>query len=550
MSRCSAVFVTVVLTCYSSLAFAQGQTQTTTVNVAAISMFLLVIASTLVITWWAARRIRNRTDYYAAGGNISGLQNGLAIAGDYMSAGGFLGMSGLVYFSGYDGLIFCMTSVLGMPIILFMFAEKLRNLGEYTFVDVVSFRLSDSPVRVFASCCSLVVVVIYLVGQTVGAGKLIELLFEIPYVYSVSLVGLLMGIYVVFGGMLATTWVQIIKAMLILLGVTYMVLVLLALFDFNFETLFTQVVEVHKAGKSVLLPGGYLTDPVSTISFCLLIFGVAGLPHVLMRFFTVADAQEARKSMFYATCFISYFYLLTFVVGVGAIVVLADQAIYFDEAGKIIGGVNMPAIHLAHALGGDYFLGFISAVAFATILAVVAGLTISAASAVSHDLYANVICKGKPSEKTELLISRATVIAVGVLAVILGIVFQYENIAFLNAFAICIAASTNFPLLVMAIYWQGLTTRGAVNGGIISFAVTLCLLVMSPAVWVNVLGYEQALFPYRFPTVFTLPLAFFLIWWFSITDKSARADSERSAYKSQFIRAETGLGAQTQTASH
>ncbi len=544
MFRFTAKMALVLLAGFSAAVCAQTPAAESTVNTAAISMFLLVILSTLLITWWAARRIKDRTDYYAAGRNISGLQNGLAIAGDYMSAGGFLGMSGLVYFSGYDGLIFCMTSVLGMPVILFLFAEKLRNLGEYTFVDVVSFRLSESPVRVFASCCSLVVVVIYLIGQMVGAGKLIELLFEIPYVYSVSLVGLLMGIYVVFGGMLATTWVQIIKAMLILLGVSYMALVLLALFDFNFETLFSRVIEIHQSGESVFLPGGYLKDPVSTISFCLLIFGVAGLPHILMRFFTVADAREARKSMFYATCFITYFYILTFIMGIGAIVVLADNAMYFDAAGKIIGGVNMPAIHLAHALGGDYFLGFISAVAFATILAVVAGLTISAASAVSHDLYANVICKGEPSEKTELLISRITVIVVGVLAVILGIVFQYENIAFLNAFSICIAASTNFPMLVMAIYWRGLTTRGAVIGGMISFVVTLSLLIMSPAVWVNVLAYEEALFPYAFPTIFTLPLAFILIWWFSITDKSARADKERAAFQSQFIRSESGLGAQ------
>jgi len=265
---------------------------------------------------------------------------------------------------------------------------------------------------------------------------------------------------------------------------------------------------------------------------------------VLMRFFTVADASEARKSIFYATGFIAYFYLLTFILGLGAIVLLAGNSIYFDDAGKLIGGVNMPAIHLAHAVGGDYFLGFISAVAFATILAVVAGLTISAASAVSHDLYANVICKGEASEKTELLISRTTVIGVGVIAVILGVYFQYENIAFLNSFAICIAACTNFPMLVMAIFWGGLTTRGAVIGGTISFVVTLSLLILSPAVWVNVFENEAAIFPYTFPTVFTLPLAFILIWWFSITDKSSRAYEERAAFKSQFIRSETGLGAQ------
>jgi cation/acetate symporter len=541
-SKSKSVFI--FLSSLSPLAYGQQATQDSSVNIPAISMFFLVVLSTLLITWWAARRIKTRTDYYAAGRNISGFQNGLAIAGDYMSAGGFLGMSGLVYLSGYDGLIFCITSALGMPVILFLFAERLRNLGEYTFVDVVSFRLSHNPVRVFASICSLVVVVIYLIGQMVGAGKLIQVLFEIPYIYAVSLVGMLMGIYVAFGGMLATTWVQITKAMLILLGVSYMALVVLGMFDFNFETLFSRVVEIHKSGENVLLPGGYLTDPISTISFCLLIFGVAGLPHVLMRFFTVADAGEARKSIFYATGFIAYFYLLTFTLGLGAIVLLAGNELYFNEAGQMIGGVNMPAIHLAHAVGGDYFLGFISAVAFATILAVVAGLTISAASAVSHDLYANVICKGEASERTELFISRVTVLVVGVIAVILGLFFQFENIAYLNSFSICIAACTNFPMLVLAIFWRGLTTRGAVIGGSISFVLTLSLLVMSPAVWVNVLGYETALFPYAFPTVFTLPFAFFIMWWFSVTDKSARAEEERAAFTHQFIRSETGLGAQ------
>ena len=538
------MYVFLFLSGLSSQAFAEQITAEKSANLPAISMFFLVVFGTLLITWWAAQRIKNKTDYYAAGRSISGMQNGLAIAGDYMSAGGFLGMSGLVYLSGYDGLIFCICSVLGMPVVLFLFAERLRNLGEYTFVDVVTFRLSDTPIRVFASCCSLVVVIIYLIGQLVGAGKLIEVLFNIPYLYAISLVGLLMGIYVAFGGMLATTWVQIVKAVLILLGVSYMALVLMALFDFNFEILFTRAVEIHQSGESLLLPGGYLKDPFSTISFCLLIFGVAGLPHILMRFFTVADSREARKSMLYATCLISYFYFLTFILGVGAIVVLASHPEYFDSAGSLIGGVNMPAIHLAHAIGGDYFLGFISAVAFATILAVVAGLTISAASAVSHDLYANVICKGKPSEKTELLVSRLTVIVVGIIGVILGIVFRYENIAFLNSFAICIAASTNFPLLVMAIYWQGLTTRGAVIGGSISFIVTLTLLVTSPAIWINIFGFEKALFPYTFPTLFTLPFAFFIIWLFSITDKSTRARDERAAFRTQFIRSETGLGAQ------
>lgn len=540
--RSRLLFPALLLTACAPACAASTGVPDTGVSPAAIAMFIGVVVMTLLITGWAARRIHSRTDYYAAGRGISGLQNGLAIAGDYMSAGGLLGMSGLVYLTGYDGLVFCIVSVMGMPVILFLFAEKLRNLGEYTFVDVVSFRLSHTPVRIFASCCSLTVVIVYLIGQMVGAGKLIQVLFQIPYMYAVMLVGVLMGIYVVFGGMLATTWVQITKAVLILLGVSYMALMILATFGFSFETLFTRAVELHRLGSDLMVPGGFFNEPVSLISFCLLIFGVAGLPHVLMRFFTVADARAARKSIFFATGFVGYFYLLTFILGMGAIVILADQGQYFDAAGQVIGGSNMPAIHLAHAVGGDYFMGFISAVAFATILAVVAGLTISAASAVSHDLYARVICKGLAPEKTELMISRATVIAVGVIAVILGMLFQYENIAFLNGFAICIAACTNFPILVLAIFWRGLTTRGAVIGGSLSLVLTVSLLVMSPAVWVNILGYEEALFPYAFPTIFTLPFAFFIIWVLSVTDRSARAGRERGAFNSQFIRSETGVG--------
>ena len=539
------VLLNIFLMC--SISSAEAASTSSAANITAIGMFFLIVMLTLFITYWAAKRIRNRTDFYAAGRNITGLQNGLAIAGDYMSAGGFLGISGLVYFAGYDGLLFCIVSILGLPVILFLFAERLRNLGEYTFVDVISFRLSRTPVRIFASTCSLVVVIIYLIGQMVGAGKLIQVLFGLPYIYAIILVGMLMGIYVAFGGMLATTWVQISKAILLLIGITYMVIAVMALFEFSFDSLFANVITIHKAGESVLLPGGFFHDPVSTISLCLLIFGVAGLPHVLMRFFTVADAREARKSIFYASGFIAYFYLMTFIIGLAAIVLLHGKSIYFDGAGKLLGGVNMPAIHVSHIVGGDYFLGFISAVAFATILAVVAGLTISAASAVSHDLYANVFCKGEASEKHEILISRITVVAVGIIAIFLGLLFEHENIAFLNGFAICLAASTNFPMLVLAIYWRGLTTRGAVLGGILSFLLTLSLLILSPAVWVNILGNESAVFPYAFPTLFTIPFAFLLIWWLSITDKSPAAEEERAAFSRQFVRAETGLGIQTST---
>ena len=519
------------------------------VNMSAIVMFLIFVGATLGITYWAAKRTKTAKDFYTAGGGITGFQNGMAIAGDYMSAASFLGISGLVYMKGYDGLIYSIGFLVGWPIILFMVAEQLRNLGKYTFADVASYRLGQTPIRTLAAIGSLVTVALYLIAQMVGAGQLIKVLFGLDYEVAVILVGILMILYVTFGGMLATTWVQIIKAILLLSGATFMALAVLYSFDFSFESLFAKAVEIHEKGDAIMAPGGLVSDPISAISLGMaLMLGTAGLPHILMRFFTVADAKEARKSVFFATGFIGYFYILTFIIGFGAIVMLTNDPTFFDETGKLIGGSNMAAIHLSQAVGGDLFLGFISAVAFATILAVVSGLTLAGASAVSHDLYANVFAKGKVDEAKEMRVSRIATIVLGIVAIILGIAFEKQNIAFMVGLAFAIAASSNFPILFLSIYWSKLTTRGAVIGGSLGLATAIILVILGPTVWVDTFHNESPIFPFKYPAIFSVTVAFIGIWFFSITDNSDRAKIDREAYEAQDIRCQTGIGADGATA--
>jgi cation/acetate symporter len=508
-------------------------------------MFLIFVVATLGITYWAARRTKTAKDFYTAGGGITGFQNGLAIAGDYMSAASFLGISGLVYLKGFDGLIYSIGFLVGWPIILFLVAEQLRNLGKYTFSDVASYRLKQTPIRTLAASGSLATVALYLIAQMVGAGQLIQILFGLDYAYAVVMVGILMILYVTFGGMLATTWVQIIKAVLLLSGATFMAVMIMYKVGFSFESLFAKAVELKKS-DAIMAPGGLVSDPISAISLGIaLMFGTAGLPHILMRFFTVSDAKEARKSVFYATGFIGYFYILTFIIGFGAIVLLTGDSEYLDTVkGGIIGGGNMAAIHTSHAIGGNIFLGFISAVAFATILAVVSGLTLAGASAVSHDLYANVFARGRVDEMMEMKVSKYATIALGIVAIILGIIFEKQNIAFMVGLAFAIAASANFPILFLSMFWSKLTTRGAVIGGSLGLLTAIVLVVLSKAVWVDVLGNKQAIYAYGNPALFSVLMAFGAIWFFSITDKSDDAQKEIEAYEHQFIRSQTGIGAE------
>ncbi|WP_280151358.1 cation acetate symporter [Piscinibacter sp. XHJ-5] len=543
-----------------------GQAQKQAINWTAIMMFGAFVVFTLFITKWAASRTRSAADFYTAGGGITGFQNGLAIAGDYMSAASFLGISAAVMVGGFDGLIYSIGFLVGWPVVTFLLAERLRNLGKFTFADVAAFRFDQTPVRIFAASGTLVVVAFYLIAQMVGAGQLIKLLFGLDYWMAVVIVGALMMVYVLFGGMTATTWVQIIKAVLLLAGASFMAFMVLLHFGFSPEAMFAKAVEVKRqiasaAGKppdeaareglSIMGPGGFIKDPVSAISFGMaLMFGTAGLPHILMRFFTVPNAKEARKSVFWATTWIGYFYLLTFIIGFGAITFVLTNPQFLDAKGGLLGGGNMAAIHLANAVGGNVFLGFISAVAFATILAVVAGLTLSGASAVSHDLYATVFKHGKADSTAELRVSRLTTIGLGIVAVLLGIAFEKQNIAFMVSLAFAIAASANFPVLLMSVLWKDCTTRGAVTGGFLGLVSSVVLTVVSPAVWEATLGNPKgsALFPYASPALFSMTIGFVGIWLFSLLDRSARAGRDRAGYIAQRVRSETGIGASTAAA--
>jgi cation/acetate symporter len=429
-------------------------------------------------------------------------------------------------------------------VLTFLMAERLRNLGRFTFADVAAYRFEQTPIRVFAASGTLVVVAFYLIAQMVGAGQLIKLLFGLEYWMAVIIVGTLMMIYVLFGGMTATTWVQIIKAIMLLGGATFMVFMVLWQFNFSPEALFAKAVEVHPKQQSIMGPGNFIKDPISAISFGMaLMFGTAGLPHILMRFFTVPSAKEARKSVFWATTWIAYFYLLTFIIGFGAIVLVSTNPVFKDAAGKLLGGDNMAAVHLATAVGGNVFLGFISAVAFATILAVVAGLTLSGASAVSHDLYSVVIKKGTATSQDELRVSRVTTVALGLIAVVLGIVFEKQNIAFMVSLAFAVAASATFPVLFMSVLWKNCTTRGAALGGFLGLITAVVLTVLSKSVWVDVFHNKDAIFPYTSPALFSMTAGFVGIWLFSLMDNSERAQRDRAGFEAQTVRSETGIGA-------
>jgi cation/acetate symporter len=516
----------------------------TDINVTAVVMFLIFISATLAITYWASKRTQTASQYYAAGGKITGFQNGLAIAGDYMSAASFLGISALVFASGFDGLIYSIGFLVGWPIILFLIAERLRNLGKYTFADVVSYRLQQRPVRLLAACGSLAVILLYLIAQMVGAGKLVQVLFGLPYEVAVVLVGILMVIYVSVGGMLATTWVQIIKAFLLLFGATLLAFLVLYNLDFSINTMFSEAVNIHEKGLAIMAPGTLVSDPISAISLGLaLMFGTAGLPHILMRFFTVPDAKQARRSVFFATGFIGYFYILTFVIGFGAIVFISKNPEFMNEAGALLGGNNMSAVHLSKALGGDILLGFISAVAFATILAVVSGLTLAGAAAFSHDLYANCIKKGKADERTEVMVSRLATVGLGVAAILLGILFEQQNIAFMVGLAFAIAASANFPVLFFSMFWEKTSTRGVIVGGWIGLITAITLVILGPIVWVDIFGNEEAIFPYKYPALFSMSTGMICIYIVSLLDNSENAKSERAAFSDQFVRSMTGVGA-------
>jgi cation/acetate symporter len=492
-------------------------------------------------------------DFYNAGGGISGFQNGLALAGDYMSAAALLGVTSMIFFNGYDGMLYAVSFFVAWPLLMFLFAERIRNLGQVTIADIASFRLDQQRIRTLMAFGSLTVVCFYLVVQMVGAGQLIQLLFGLQYNYAVVVVGALMAVYVTFGGMVATTWVQIIKAVLMLFGATLLAVLALRHFGFSIDDMFAQAIATHKSGAGIMLPSKLVADPFAMLSLSVgLVFGTSGLPHILMRFFTVPDAKAARKSVFVATGFIGYFFLIVMVLGTAAIVIVGRNPMFYEGGvvgGKLIGGGNMPVMHLAKAMGGDLVLGFLSAVAFATILAVVAGLTMAGTSAISHDLYAMVIKRNRADHVKEKRVSRIASIAIACVAIVLGIVFKDQNVAFLVALTFSVAASVNFPILTLAIYWKGLTTRGALMGGIAGLVSAVGLVVLSPAVWVKVLGHATPIFPYDYPAIISMTIAFFFTWIGSVTDQGARAANEREQFDEQFVRAQTGIGS-SRAASH
>lgn len=525
----------------------EGPMEMQATNWYAIGMFCLFVTMTMGITYWAAGRTKSTADFYTAGGGITGFQNGLAIAGDYMSAATLLGLTAMVYGQGYDGYIYMMAFFAGWPVILFLMAERLRNLGRFTFSDITAYRLDQGKVRTMAAISSLTVVCFYLIAQMVGAGQLIKLLFGLEYNVAIFAVGILMMVYVIFGGMVATTWVQIIKACMLLAGGTLVMLLAFSQFDFSYQTLMEKATAVHKLGAKLMFPGGLLKDPVTAISLGLgLMFGTAGLPHILMRFFTVTDAKEARKSVLYASGFVAYFFNVIFIMGLAGILIVGQNPEFFEGGilgGKLVGGNNMVAMHLAKAVGGNILLGFLAAVAFATILAVVSGLALAGASAISHDLYARVIKKGTASGEAEIRVSKFATIGLGIVAILLGILFEKQNVAFMVGLAFGVAAAANFPVLILSMYWKGLTTRGALMGGYGGLVSAVVFVVLSKSVWVDVMGNAAPLFPYTQPALFAMPIAFLLAFIGSKSDGSAQGMAEIEAFDDQYVRAQTGYGA-------
>ncbi len=539
--RTSVIALLMSLFFMSPVATAAGQSSRQP-SMVAIVAFLLIIAVTLAITYWAARRTRTAHDFYAAGSSITGWQNGLAIAGDFMSAATFLGLTALFFMKGFDTIIFILCPPVGYAIISFLMADRLRNLGRYTFADIICSRLDQRPMRIYAAIATFFSVVMYLIAQMVGAGGLIQVLFAVPYEYAVCIVGILMVLYVAFGGMLATTWVQITKAVLLVIGVVYISYSVLSTFGFDFNALYGQAMANHSKGELMISPGGFDIGFISMLSLSVsLMFGIIASPHILMRFFTVPDGRSARQSAFVALLVVSFvFVLLFYVIAPGSLALVKGDPRFLNAEGDIIGGTNMVVIHLAEVLGGEILLGLISAVAFATILAVVAGLTLASASAVSHDLYANVFKRGSGSERNEVLVSRIATVMVGIITIGLAIVFHGQNIAYLVVLALTVAASANFPVLILSMFWPGLTTRGAWIGGSAGLGCALLFVILGPAVWVKILGFEEPIFPSAYPALYSMLISFFTIWLVSTLDRSERGRVDRDNFVIQEMHAQLG----------
>jgi len=523
----------------------------------ALWMFLAFVAVTLVITYFSARKATGSAAYFAAGRSITGWQNGLAVAGDYMSAASFLGISGAICLKGYDGFMYSVGFLVAYLTVLLIVAEPLRNAGKYTMADLLAYRLSPRPVRAMASLSTLTVSTFYMIAQMVGAGGIIKVLIGIDFVPAVIGVGVLMLVYVVFGGMLATTWVQIIKAGLLMCGAFILSWMVLGRHDFSLGNFFDAVASATYGGSqapvNLLNPGlQYGATTLSKIDFISLalglVLGTAGLPHILVRFYTVPDAKTARVSVVWATAIIGVFYILTTFFGFGAATILKLSDLPLDAAGKPDG--NMVAPVLAHMLGGEWFFAFISAVAFATILAVVAGLTMSASTSFAHDFYSNVIHHGK--EKTageEVRVARLTAFVVGAISIFLAIKLRSLNVAFLVGLAFAVAASANLPAIVFSVFWKRFNTTGAVAGLAVGLFSSIALILVSPSVMDpngKALITAAPLFPLKNPGILSIPLGFLAAWLGTLL--SPRDKSAEAKFAELSVRAQTGLGAEKASA--
>lgn len=506
----------------------------------AIIMFLLIVGLTLAITWWASKKTSTASDFYTAGGGLKGWQNGLAISGDYLSAASFLGIAGSIALVGFDGFFFSIGYLVAYLVVLYIVAEPLRNLGKFTLADMITARFDKAKVRGTAALSTIVIVLFYMIAQLVGAGALIQLLFGLDYWLSVIIVGIMMTIYVLFGGMTATSWVQIIKACLLMLGTVIISFLVLAKFDFNILTMFSHMTTATDAGQAYLNPGLKYTNGIDTISMLIaLVLGTAGLPHILMRFFTVKDAQTARSSVIWATWIVGLFYVLTIFLGFGAAAFVGKETIVAANAAG-----NMAAPLLAQALGGDVLFSFVCAVAFATILAVVAGLVLSGASALSHDIYGQIIKKGKVTEKEQVVAARVGSLIIAVVSILLALGAQTLNVAFLVSLAFCIAASSNLPVIIYTIYWKRFNTAGAVTAMLTGLISALILVIVSPNVWNPEAG--KAIFvgePLIFltnPAIISVPLGFIGGWLGTVLSK----EHDAAKYREVDVKAQTGISVQ------
>ncbi len=514
-----------------------------------ISIFLAFVAVTLIVVIRAGRNNKTAADYYTGGRSFTGPQNGFAIAGDYLSAASFLGIVGAIAVSGYDGFLYSIGFLVAWLVALLLVAELMRNTGKYTMADVLSFRLRQGPVRVAAATTTLAVCFFYLLAQMAGAGGLVSLLLgindKVGQSVVVTVVGGLMIMYVLIGGMKGTTWVQIIKAFLLIIGAFAMTVWVLAINGFNFSALLDSAIAASTSvpADAILVPGlKYGENPLDFVSLAIaLVLGTAGLPHVLMRFYTVPSAKEARRSVVWAIWLIGAFYLFTLVLGFGAAALVGAETILAAP-----GGVNSAAPLLSLALGGPLLLGFISAIAFATILAVVAGITITAATSFAHDIYMSVIKKGKGDPDAEVKVARRTVVVIGVLSIAGGIGVQGQNIAFLVALAFAVAASANLPTILYSLFWRGFTTRGAVWSMYGGLGVTVGLIIFSPVfsgteTSMFGAGVDFAWFPLSNPGIISIPVGFFLGWLGSVT--STRKEDPLLAAEMS-VRSMTGFGAE------